>query len=118
MNLKTNIAKNFSQIPFFALELVFLQQNKLKNLCVVLSHVRLDVITIIFVLVLVALSEPSFHLSRGRGKLGSNPVARTELRKSRQIMSADSPPNLNEAESFNYVTDWGSNQSIIFRLID
>jgi hypothetical protein len=65
-----------------------------------LTNVRFEVIIVIFVLVSVALSEPSFQLSRGRSKLNSNPVVRTELRKSRQIL-ADSSPNLSEAEGFN-----------------
>lgn len=85
-------------------ELALIRQNKLQNLLVALTHVRFDVITVTFVLVSVALSEPSFHLSRGRGKLGSNPIARTELRKYKQAMSANSSPNLNEAESFNIKT--------------
>lgn len=104
MNVKPDATKNSNQLPIFASELALIRQNKLQNLLLALTHVRFDVITVTFVLVSVALSEPSFHLSRGRSKLGSNPVARTELRKSRQIMSADSSPNLNETESFNIKT--------------
>ncbi|MBW4592694.1 MAG: hypothetical protein KME46_07185 [Brasilonema angustatum HA4187-MV1] len=92
------------RLPKVSKELALIRQNKLQNLLVALTHVRFDVITVTFVLISVALSEPSFHLSRGRGKLGSNPVARTELRNYKQAISANSSPNLNEAEGFNIKT--------------
>ncbi len=96
--IKTEAAKNSDRLPIFTSELELIRQNKLQNLSLVLTHVRLDIITVTFVLVLVILSEPSFHLSRGRNKLGSHPMVRIELRKSRQTMLADSSLDFNERE--------------------
>lgn len=73
MKVKADAAKDSGQLRIFTL-------NKLQNFGIALTHVRFDVITVTFMLISVALSQPSFHLSRGRNKLGLDLTGRTDLR--------------------------------------
>lgn len=82
------------QLPNIGSELAFLQQSK--SLPNKRHHVRLDLITVTFVLVLVALCEPSFHLCRGRRKLGSAAFALSNICKSKQtLVNSSQDSNVN-----------------------